>query len=341
MCFFKQVKQGRTTALHTVRECATIIFDGIDALPASIWHPKTSSDARSESPVLSAMLQFPGTSAVNAPFSPIFYPNRVKDNQKLFMNMHQVKIIRAILFGKASLLCDPTTFNYSPGLNGMLWDVKSVNNASIAFSAIVLRFLLSPDTEFVPVGAKSKINYLHDFVRYRELLSSLKDTAYLRSLYMFYNQNIFGGPAGLSQSNDQSPSARSLNEESAIDAVAEAILAIQLGDTDHPSPLSSSVTSMADAPPPATQGSGEDLTQNSDSGSERVLDVPHVREGVESDDVRADTVVTGTVAEPPEPQRGGRGRGRGARVRARSRVTRSRRGQETDTLTVESEDLAS
>ncbi|KAJ3965204.1 hypothetical protein EV361DRAFT_811086 [Lentinula raphanica] len=91
--FFKQVKQGRTTALHTVRECATIIFDGIDAIPASIWHPKTSSDARSESPALHAMLQFPGTSAVNAPFSPIFYPNRVRDNQKLFMNMYQVKVL--------------------------------------------------------------------------------------------------------------------------------------------------------------------------------------------------------------------------------------------------------
>lgn len=86
-----------------------------------------------------------------------------------------------------------------------------------------LRFLLSEDEEFLPIG-KSKINYLKDFFTYRSMLHELKGTTYIDGLYAFYNKRVFAGMPTVSSSDTGSG-------EDYAGSVAEALLAMRLADT--------------------------------------------------------------------------------------------------------------
>ncbi|KAH7868694.1 uncharacterized protein C8R40DRAFT_1061231, partial [Lentinula edodes] len=88
--FLQQAKQGRSSALHTIRECASIIMQGIN-VEAAVWVTKANL-LRRNSTTLRLQLEFPGSSAVNDIFSPIFYPNGIRDDTKLFMNDFQPKV---------------------------------------------------------------------------------------------------------------------------------------------------------------------------------------------------------------------------------------------------------
>ncbi|KAF9060743.1 hypothetical protein BDP27DRAFT_1236321 [Rhodocollybia butyracea] len=88
--FIRQAKQGRTAAVSTVRGCAPMILAEVD-VPASLL-PTQANDLRRNSTLLKNLLEFPGSPAVSHPFSPIFYPNQVHDNTKLFMNEFQTKV---------------------------------------------------------------------------------------------------------------------------------------------------------------------------------------------------------------------------------------------------------
>ncbi|KAF9072909.1 hypothetical protein BDP27DRAFT_1360670 [Rhodocollybia butyracea] len=194
----RMAKQGHAAMLHTVRECAYLIMTGMDVQP-DVWILKAGSTLRHDSMVVKALLEFPGSSAVNSPCSPIFYPNGEQDNTKLFMNEYQPK----------SLSSDSSTFNYGSSLVGMLWGVKSVNNACIVFSGII-------------VSKISKINYKKDFITYCTFLNGLNGTNYLKMLYIFYNQSVFVGM----------PSAAAATPTSQFDAVTEALLAVRLADNE-------------------------------------------------------------------------------------------------------------
>ncbi|KAJ4476792.1 hypothetical protein C8R41DRAFT_869631 [Lentinula lateritia] len=191
--FLHQAKQGRSLALHTIRECASIIMQGIN-VKAAVWVTKANL-LRRNSTTLRLQLEFPGSSA----------------------------ILRAIFFNKQSLTLDQYSFNYGSSLIGMLWGVKSVNDSSIALSAILVRFLLSDDTEFVPIGKNSQLNYKKNFYSYCAFLNGSKGTNYIKQLYSFFNQRVFLGM----------PSAAvcSTNDDHKDDAVTQALLAIRLADS--------------------------------------------------------------------------------------------------------------
>ncbi|KAF9023318.1 hypothetical protein BDP27DRAFT_1438561 [Rhodocollybia butyracea] len=106
------------------------------------------------------------------------------------MNEFQTKILRAIFFGKQSLSSEPESFNYATHLVGMLWGVKTVNDSSIALSAVLLRFLLSEDTEFTAVGKNSKLNYRNDFISYRNFLNGSKGSVTL-AFYTLSTTSVF------------------------------------------------------------------------------------------------------------------------------------------------------
>ncbi|KAE9407877.1 hypothetical protein BT96DRAFT_808828 [Gymnopus androsaceus JB14] len=88
--FIYQAKQGRTAAIHTVRECLPIIFESVDA-PPKVWFTDGGA-LRRDCPALKSLLQFPNGSPTKDPLSPIFYPNCVKNPLLLFMNDFQPKV---------------------------------------------------------------------------------------------------------------------------------------------------------------------------------------------------------------------------------------------------------
>ncbi|KIK69184.1 hypothetical protein GYMLUDRAFT_115508, partial [Collybiopsis luxurians FD-317 M1] len=89
--FLNQVKQGRSSAIYTIRESAHIIFDGI-GVPPLTWESKSDSLRRGSS-TLQTLLSFPGKSVQDEkePFSPIHYPDGIKDATKTFLNEYQPK----------------------------------------------------------------------------------------------------------------------------------------------------------------------------------------------------------------------------------------------------------
>ncbi|KAJ3832868.1 hypothetical protein F5878DRAFT_547521, partial [Lentinula raphanica] len=91
--FLGQVKQGRSSAIHTVRESASIIMAGID-VPALAWEAKAGAAIRKESSTLKALLAFPGKLVEDEKeiFSPIHYPGAQLDFQKTFLNEFQPKV---------------------------------------------------------------------------------------------------------------------------------------------------------------------------------------------------------------------------------------------------------
>lgn len=49
------------------------------------------------------------------------------------------------------------------------------------------RFVVSPDTEFGPVGDRTKIKYRDDFNEYKKILIEKKNSKSIRSLFSWYN----------------------------------------------------------------------------------------------------------------------------------------------------------
>ncbi|KAK0435644.1 hypothetical protein EV421DRAFT_1740104 [Armillaria borealis] len=75
------------------------------------------------------------------------------------------KILTCLLWGSTALDDQPIA---TKGTNGDLWHITEVNSAAIAFAAIVIRYLLTGDPEFTPIGKISGINYMADFEYYVE-----------------------------------------------------------------------------------------------------------------------------------------------------------------------------
>ncbi|KAF5346810.1 hypothetical protein D9757_013486 [Collybiopsis confluens] len=231
--FKKEVKQGRTALVSNMRKCATLIMEGLNVTPLA-WL-KDNHALRAESRVLQELLAFPGQDVLDEKqiFSPIHYRGGVRDPTKLFMNDYQPKIIRALLFGKQSLV-NPRSFSYGTKLTGMLWNVKHVNDACIAFSAVILRFIISQDCEFTPRGKETKINYLSNFIGYRRFLIEMRASAprFYSQLHTFYNQYIFHGMPGASvPGSNSSMVAPKPSSMEAVDPMTETLRAISLADS--------------------------------------------------------------------------------------------------------------
>ncbi|KAJ3858688.1 hypothetical protein EV359DRAFT_51932, partial [Lentinula novae-zelandiae] len=78
-----------STALHTIRSCAPVIFSDLN-LPGELW-PLNAATQRKESILVQSLLLFPEQEAPGI-FLPIFYPGLVKDNNFLFMNEYLPKV---------------------------------------------------------------------------------------------------------------------------------------------------------------------------------------------------------------------------------------------------------
>ncbi|KIO15745.1 hypothetical protein M407DRAFT_34664 [Tulasnella calospora MUT 4182] len=80
-------------------------------------------------------------------------------------------VIQAMLMGPASLGKDiDPDISLSGKCNGRIWHITSVTAGVIAFAATLIRYALSPDNEFGPLGLVSGITYLEDFEYYKKCL---------------------------------------------------------------------------------------------------------------------------------------------------------------------------
>ncbi|THU84384.1 hypothetical protein K435DRAFT_806732 [Dendrothele bispora CBS 962.96] len=81
---------------------------------------------------------------------------QVKDHGGRGRKAKKPQIIRVALFDGGAIQTAPDAFRYTGGLLGMMWGVDRVNASLIAWSAMILRFLLSADQVLQETGAVTK-----------------------------------------------------------------------------------------------------------------------------------------------------------------------------------------
>ncbi|KIM78821.1 hypothetical protein PILCRDRAFT_90384 [Piloderma croceum F 1598] len=180
--FIHQVNQQRSsTVLRIKREIAPLIFGGNASRFAANYDRESEAEFQK-------LLKFDTSSHKYPKLAPILYPDLKKNAKKLFRCLILVKILKGTLWGPSSVESNASS-RVRPKTVGHKWNIKQskISPGSIAFAAIVARFVVLPDTEFGPVGDRTKIKYRDDFNEYKKILIEKKNSKSIRSLFSWYN----------------------------------------------------------------------------------------------------------------------------------------------------------
>ncbi|KAK7440417.1 hypothetical protein VKT23_017055 [Stygiomarasmius scandens] len=312
--FTKQMGNERSVALDVIRKnAAALIFPDID-VPALLW-TAPAGEERSHSAVFKSLLYMPNKSLHDNPFSPIFFPQQNVQSRDIFMNEYQPRMLRIALFGPNSLQTPPDKFRYGSSLLGMKWGVTEVNASSIVWSALMLRFLLTPDTQFSEQGLVSGIDYRECFYEYRQMIVNHQldpGSTYATRLFSFFNQRVFPGlPSATGPGSDGFDLE---NSQERTNAMSEMMERLRMTSPSPDLVLSAPVmvASTVDQPIEVDDGLGSDLNNANSITNDTAVPAQQINRG-----------------------RGGRGRGRGRGTRGARKPdatvqTRSTRSRKTD-----------
>ncbi|KAK1220497.1 hypothetical protein PQX77_016732 [Marasmius sp. AFHP31] len=240
--FIANISAQRLSGMTHIRNGVSSIFHGFSVnIPTEICHANRWQE-RANNTNMRRLLQPPPNApgSGKSPLSVIFFPGQVYNMTQCFMNEIQPKIIRCVLFGPNSL--EGGSVNRASSL-GNIWGVTRVNGSAIAFSAVILQFLLNGDPTLEPIGGKTKTEYCKNFVAFQRLIevSVGFGSPWAASLFKFYNDRVFKGhKSAMSPVEDDDP------------GLSQALLDLSL----RPNPIPASTTdSSADAgagtvPPP-------------------------------------------------------------------------------------------
>ncbi|KAG1769860.1 hypothetical protein EDD22DRAFT_994253 [Suillus occidentalis] len=184
-------------------------------------------------------------------FPPLLFPSLQEDTtlKTVFGNWTLfAKILRASLYGVTSLHQEPCGGSKT---NARKWSLQQVTPGSIAWAAVIVIFLLSPDTEFPGsgVGKSSTINYKDLFFQYKKLLITKWETKRIKTIVTNINRYVFGA-AKLSTSMDPA-GAEDFSEE-----INRAMLALDMDtDSEEDTPVTPPVLSALSVLPSAISAS--------------------------------------------------------------------------------------
>ncbi|KAJ3977307.1 hypothetical protein EV361DRAFT_944538 [Lentinula raphanica] len=219
--FIKEVNASRSTSVHNVQASAHIVFGSLN-LPADLW-ARTAGSQRKESPEFRKLLLFPGEQHPKT-LIPLYYADLKKDSNSLFKVDALTNVLRLVLWGKQSLTA--ARFTYEARLVGSKWGAEHVNNSMIAFAAIVAKYLISEDPEFVEEGTVSRIPYHLQFYKILRLLKRAENTEYYKELLAFWNQRVFRNRTATSTSISTAPGSDA--DDSDLNDMAEALQRIAI-----------------------------------------------------------------------------------------------------------------
>ncbi|KAJ7623611.1 hypothetical protein FB45DRAFT_111192 [Roridomyces roridus] len=223
--------QGLAKALVSEHSSArSVLITSIRGLICSML-PEVASEVnvllaatadRSNNPVLEALLKFHDEQKLT-PFAPVLFPGFKKDMTKLFLGPAVLKVHRLMYFGPKGLTGKP-----AGNANGLKICLKSVTASSIAQAATLLRFVLSPDTEWSSTGAISKINWEADYRSYVRMLTVNGNMDHVKKIFKVFQDFVFSGiKAG---------DGVGLNDDAGLNdgmeaEIAEAMHQFELGDS--------------------------------------------------------------------------------------------------------------
>ncbi|KAF7980014.1 hypothetical protein HWV62_40124 [Athelia sp. TMB] len=214
----------RSLSITALARDAGILF----GKPSSIF--KDRKYKRSGDPDIDAYLRQPGEKKYHSMAPILFSDHRVEDEDTLFLSNLLVLALRLILFHQTELRGAPSMRTV-----GMMWRIKSVTPPMIAMAAIMLRYIVSDDTEFKKVGAISKITYYKDFRTYQRWLVKNADTPHGEQIFTFFNTHVF---ADIWDGEEESEEEPNLSAEDSFEAAlatrfGKAISMEELEDDDQ------------------------------------------------------------------------------------------------------------
>ncbi|KAG1718972.1 hypothetical protein EDB19DRAFT_1919566 [Suillus lakei] len=191
--FRAAVSSERSNILHSLKDCAGLIFSGLKLDPTVF----TAGPAeKKENEQLLALLKKHGEDEYMR-LAPVLFTNPSAIVPDDFLKTPiMVKIIRVEIFGKASL--SGKTKGH-PKARGQRWDTQCVTEGLIAGAAIVARFLLTHDTELTATGSSTKIEYGQDYDFYLERL--FKRSPWAIGAMDYYNREVFGASSVLASAS--------------------------------------------------------------------------------------------------------------------------------------------
>ncbi|KAG1879728.1 hypothetical protein F4604DRAFT_1922928 [Suillus subluteus] len=185
----KSIPDARANEIKKLRGVAGDIF----GLPAKYFtNPQYD---RASVPEIRQLLGVTSTSnVVYKTFPPVLFPKLIEDKslKTVFGNWELLaRILKASLHGVASLHQESS--GGGAHTNSLKWSVHQITPGSIAWAAVIVIFLLSPDTEFSnsSTGKKSNICYRNLFHLYKKVLVTKWATKRIATIVTNINHYIF------------------------------------------------------------------------------------------------------------------------------------------------------
>ncbi|EGO18550.1 hypothetical protein SERLADRAFT_443889 [Serpula lacrymans var. lacrymans S7.9] len=160
--FISNISSGRSTLIHNIRTHASVIFVG--------YNPEYFAAAykRDNIHALQTLLKFDTMSKMDPLFPPILFPDFKKDMKRVFKSKIIALVLKLMLLSAGSL------------------------QGAVLFAAVIVEFLVSPDSNFHSVGDVSGIVYGKKFYEYKKLLICKSNTITVCTLFKYLNFFVFG-----------------------------------------------------------------------------------------------------------------------------------------------------
>ncbi|KAK1219952.1 hypothetical protein PQX77_017305 [Marasmius sp. AFHP31] len=265
--FISEVNAQHSTSLNVLRKAIGSIFHDFSvSIPLGLW-AQNCFQQRADNEILGSLLAPPNGTTAKL-FSAILFPDQKFNTSLLFMNEIQPKILRCIYFGPGSL--DGGGVNRAT-LLGNAWGIRRINGSAIAFSAMILQYLLSGDETLEPVGQKTKLDYWKNFTAFQQLIEVAVSASspWATALFKYYNERVFKGLRNAGESE------KGTEAEAHDNAVTQAMLQLTLGTSSWSVFAFPSSKSDTETPPAATTPSAGNATPATEATLQVTRDPPH------------------------------------------------------------------
>ncbi|KAK0485430.1 hypothetical protein EDD18DRAFT_1111574 [Armillaria luteobubalina] len=200
--FIKSASDGCSTCISRIKnEAFHSIFGSLLPPSAAVKGFDPFTD-----PHCQELLGYDPQKKVYSTLPPILWPNTVKDsgnNQYLFRSEILMNILLAIFFSAMSI--KEKTVTKKKLTHAVLWKVEQITPGTIAFAAIVARYVLSGNEHFDKRGGHSHIPYAADFKFYKTMIIQNLNKSHMVETIAAFNRYLFEGQ-GTNRSGNQSRS---------------------------------------------------------------------------------------------------------------------------------------
>ncbi|KAG0698426.1 hypothetical protein DFH29DRAFT_1002866 [Suillus ampliporus] len=200
--FRTAVSAERSNIVHAIKSCAGIIFSSLKLDPTLFLSQTDAKKRDNHDPLCLLKKNGEGEYIQLAPI--LFARPDAMVADEFLKNPALVQIIRIEMYGK-KMLSGKTKGQKA---RGQRCNAQCVTEGLITGAAVMARFLLTHDPEFMATGAETKINYQADYNFYLERL--FKCTPWACSIMDYFNKEVFSATSQsqVPASND-SPSTAS------------------------------------------------------------------------------------------------------------------------------------